>query len=205
MVDPKPPEATRRDVKEAFEWLRHCRRTGSYGAMGPHIHSSARDGIVDLLVAVDELMLANAAALSAMQQACPGIDVRPYDLQLIQNKLELFSRDVELVGVRQDGDSASVTVQIANQLPLVRLRFERHDGTWQYLPGAEDPNITQAIRQRTKKLRQIELVLSHSRLDPRQVDREYHIRMGARREQLWGFAEAKSAQNTTLKVNAAAD
>lgn len=164
-------------------------------AVAPHLDPAGRDGIIDLLVAVDELMFANAAALEAVKRASPGIDVSPYDLSFVQDNLELFSRDVDLVDIRENAEQAEVTVQISGRLPLVRLRFERHEGVWQYLPGPENPEIVRAIRELAKTVQQIEAVVSRSSLTARQIDREYKLRLGRRLKRLAALADTATVQD----------
>jgi hypothetical protein len=166
-------------VRETFELLRECRHSGSYGGMRPYIHPSGCEGLIDLLVAVDELGQANATALTAISQACPETDASRYDLaSILQNNLELFSHDVKWIDLRESGDAAVATVQIAGRLPLRELRFERNDGTWQYLPGPEDPATVKEVRRRSRRLRQIALSFEGKRMTPRQVDYEFKIRLG---------------------------
>jgi len=106
-------------LRQTFDYLRQCRLAGDYSALRPHIDPGGRDGVVDLLVAVDELMLANTAALEAMKRSCPDVEVQPYDLSFFQNKLELLSRDVEWIEAASK-DRAEVVAQVGSRLPLVR-------------------------------------------------------------------------------------
>jgi hypothetical protein len=166
---------------ETFTFLRECHRNRAYGAMRPHIHPSGREGVIDLLISVDELRLANSAVLAAMKRVCPEVETERYDLVgVIQDRLELFSREVELVDVREDGEKATLTVEISRRLPLERLEFEGYGGVWQYLPGPENLAVLQAIRQLSRTLHQIELALSSRDWTAEQIDREFRIRIRPR-------------------------
>jgi hypothetical protein len=177
-------------VRETFEKLRECRLAGSYGGMRPYIHPSDGEGLIDLLVAVDELGQANATVLTAISRACPEADASRYDLaSILQNNLELFSRDVKWVDLRESGDLAVATVQIADRLPLRELRFQRNDGVWQYLPGPEDPATVKEVRKRSYRLRQIALSFEGKRMTPRQVDYEFKIRLGLKARRPGPFDE----------------
>ncbi|HOA72912.1 MAG TPA: hypothetical protein PL151_07455 [Phycisphaerae bacterium] len=177
-------------VRETFEILRACWRSGSYGGMRPYLHPSGREGLIDLLIAVDELSQANATVLTALAEACPEADVSRYDLaSILQNNLELFSRDVKWVDLRESGDTAIVTVQIAGRLPLRELRFECNDDVWQYVPGPEDPRTIEEVRRRSRRLRQIALSFQDRRMTPQQVDYEFKIRLGLKARRPIPFEE----------------
>jgi hypothetical protein len=164
-------------ARDTFERLRDCRKTGAYAAMRPYIHDSGRDGMIDLLVAVDELVLANAAVQEAVRQVCPGTDA-PYDLSAVQDWLEIFSREVNLIDVKQTGDQATLTFQIARRLPVISTQFVRTDGVWQYVPAPDQAGVVRAVRQLTRALGQIELSLSKQPvLTPEQVREEYRTRL----------------------------
>lgn len=176
------PPAAPASVEETFALLRESHRIGAYAILRSYIHPDGREGLIDLLVAADELTAANTAALAAAARACPGLDTSRYDLAaMIWNNLELFSREVELVQAEVDGDRAVLTVQIARRLPLRRLDFERHDGVWQYLSGSAEPEVTTLIRQRANRLRRIARSLDRP-MTPEQVHNEFRYRLGVRSE-----------------------
>ncbi len=179
--------------KDSFERLRECRKARTYATMRPYLHASGREGMIDLLVAVDELLLANTAAHAAARQACPGAEI-PYDFTLIQDRLEIFSRDVELIDIKEKGDRAVVTLQIAGRLPVVSTQFVRTNGVWQYVPAPDQLGVVKAIRQLTRALQQVELSLSGHPVTPQQINEEYRIRVGPRLkafEQLEGHSATR--------------
>lgn len=164
-------------VQETFETIRKCRQARSYAAMRPLLHPSGRDSAIDLLVAVDEMILADAAAAAAAKRASPDAGVPAQLAAQIENRLELFSRDVEFISADERGDVATVTAKIGNRLPLQQLHFTRNEGSWQYLPGETPAGLVAAVRQLTRALNQIELVLSTRQMSPQQVREEYRLRL----------------------------
>ncbi|MBI4581794.1 MAG: hypothetical protein HY718_19010, partial [Planctomycetes bacterium] len=164
-------------VAETFQQLRQWRQQGAYGAMEPYLQPAAREATIDLLLAVDELMTANRAALQAVRQACPDIDTSRFDLTVILDSLDLFSRRVELVRCEEMGNTAAAIAEVSGRLPLVEMHFERHDGRWVYVPGTENRNVVDLIRNMTRSLGQIALVLSGRPATAEEVDYEYRLRL----------------------------
>lgn len=163
---------------ETFALLRECHKRRAYGAMRPYIHPSGREAVIDLLISVDELSMANSAVLAAIERACPAIEIDRYNLaSVIQSRLELFSNEVDLVEVQEEGDRATVTVEVSGRLPLERLAFERNGGLWQYQPGPENPEILRTIRGLTRTFNQIELALGSGEWTADRIDREFQIRI----------------------------
>jgi hypothetical protein len=188
-------------VRETFDRLRECRRNRAYACMLPYLHPSGRDATIDLLVAVDELVLADAAARAAVQRACPGMQP-PGDLSgMIANRLELFSRDVEFIQAKEEGKLATVSVKIGNRLPLRHLQFERVGDTWQYMHGEAPPALVAAIRQLTRAFNQLELVLSDTHMTPEQVNEEYRLRLAPKLKKFGDFnLKPTSGEVAALKV-----
>ncbi|HSW44086.1 MAG TPA: hypothetical protein VLM89_00775 [Phycisphaerae bacterium] len=178
----KPPVT----VRQTYDCLRAWHGRGAYGAMRPYIDPSAVDSLIDLLVAVDELMAANASALSTVARACPGMDDSRLDLSYLERYMDLFSRDVEFIREQQKGDQATMTIQVADRLPLIELRFRRaavarNDFRWVYTPGRAVPELTNLLRDITGGLNQFALVLSHAEgMTPESVQREFDLRVMTR-------------------------
>jgi hypothetical protein len=169
---PKP-----KSVRETFDQLRKWHEAGAYSAMRPYIAESGREGLIELLVAVDQLVAANAGFLSAARQTCPDLDLRRYDLSFTQDALDLFSRRVDWVGVKESGDTATVTAEVSERLPLVEMSFKRQGDHWAYVPGTEHLAVIEVIRQMSRSLKQIEQVVSTHKTSDRQLEDEYRVRM----------------------------
>jgi hypothetical protein len=179
-------------IRETFDQLRQWHEAGAYSAMRPYIDAAGCEGTIDLLVAVDQLVAANAGFLAAVQRACPNMDVRPYDLAFTQDNLDLFSRRVDWVSIKEDGERAVVTAEVSGRLPLREIRFEWQADRWVYVPGPEDKTVIAAIRQMTRSLNQIELVASTRKPTDRQIHEEYRVRVLSKISKL-KFSEVASS------------
>ncbi len=175
-----------RSVRQTFDCLRLWHARCAYAAMRPYLDPNAREDLVDLLVAMDELLAANAGTQAAIRQACPGLDPSPYDLSYLQHYMAFFSKDVEYVRERNMGDEVVVVVQIGGRMPLEELQFRRlkpkkGPSWWVYVPGGQVPQLVPLIRQVAGALSQITLVLSTSKnVTPEEVRREFEIRIRQR-------------------------
>jgi hypothetical protein len=192
----KLPSPARLSLLDTFHQLRAWHEQSAYGAMRPYIDSRHREDVIDLLVAVDELMGANAAALRAIRDACPDISTERFDMSPLVENLELFSRDVELVEHERRGDAAIVTVQISGRVPLVHLQFVNRDGFWLYRSEQGDPGVVPLVREITRSLEQIVLVTSTGPRTARQIEREYELRVGSKFKRMQQLALA-SAETPT--------
>lgn len=181
----KPPTASQpATVQDTFDAMRGWHRRGAYERLRRHIEPAGREGTIDLLVAVDELVAANRAALAAMQREFPGMDRRDYDLSFVLDNLDLFSREVEFVKVREHGDEAVVTAQVSRRLPLAEMIFIRHDGRWMYQSGREQPEIIEHLRAITRALGQITLLIRSGDLRAEQMPEEWRLRIQSRQEKI---------------------
>lgn len=167
-------------LRETCDHLRELLARRAYLAMRPYIDPEHRDDVIDLLVAMDELLAANAAAQAAIRQACPEIDPRPFDMSAMVNQLELFSRDLQIVSLEEDGDRAWVVLLIADQVPYERAQFERRDGRWVYLPGPGARDLTSMTRAIAEALGRVAFVVSQGPHTPEQIQAEYRLRVGRR-------------------------
>jgi hypothetical protein len=173
-----------KDLRETYDCLRIWHARGAYGAMRPYLDPAVGEDLIDLLVAMDELMAANAGAQFAMRRACPEMDSGRYDLSYLDQYMTFFSKDVEYVREQDKGDEALVTVQIGARMPLEELRFRRYrEGTrgpswWTYVPIGDVAQVIPLIREATGALKQISMVIdSNKKITPEEVGNEFEIRI----------------------------
>jgi len=181
---PAVPAGPPLSLRETYDRLREWHSTCSYEAMGPYIDATSRDEVVDLLVVMDELLAANAAARAAITRACPGIAAAAFDMSHMANALELFSRDVQLIRVDEEGNRGLITVQIARRLPLKYPAFERRAGHWVYVPGPLGRDFVTVIREMTGALNHLALVLLAGPRSDAEIEAEYRRRIGPKLEVL---------------------
>ena len=175
-----------KEIRETYDCLRAWHSRGAYGAMRPYLEPETAEGLIDLLVAMDDLMAANAGAQAAIHRACPGMDPSRYDLSYLDQYMTFFSKNVEYIRERDKGDRAEVIVQVGGRMPLEELEFRRYregrgPSWWVYVPGSDMAQITPLIREVAAALKQITIVLSASKqATPEQVGDEFEIRIRQR-------------------------
>lgn len=189
--DPMSAGAARpMSLAETYDFLRDAHAHARYGAIRPCLEPAQRNETVDLLITVGEFLAANEATLSAVRKSCPQMPTRQIDFSSIGDNLGLFSQHVERITVAEQGDRGIVTVQVAGQLPLVDLVFRRTGGVWRYVPGRGNPEVLQIIRQMREALDQIRRVALAGPHTPREIEREYKLRLGRRLRRMAQIAEA---------------
>jgi hypothetical protein len=164
-------------VGETFDRLREWHRQGAYTTLRTYIDPATREEVIDLLIAVDELLAANAGANRAVHAACPTADVKRYDLSMVADNLDLFSRQVELVKVEESAEQAVAIAEVSGRLPLDRIQFRRIGGVWGYVPEPANHQIIASIRAMSRSLEQIALVFADRKATPEEVDAEYRARL----------------------------
>lgn len=173
-------------VRQTFDCLRAWHAAGAYQAMRPYIDPSVGEEVLDLLIALDELMAANAGAQDAIRRACPQADLTRLDLSYLEQYMGLFSRDTTFLREIQKDDRTTVIAQIGDRLPLEELQFRREHvrgqpGRWVYVPGRSVPKLVQLLRDMTRALDQITLVMADAKdVTPEKVMDEYRIRVVAK-------------------------
>jgi len=164
-------------LPDTFHQLRACLAERSYRAMEPYIDQAGRDEVIELLIAMDELLAANDAALQATTQACPDMDVQPFDMASVADSLDLFSREVTYVSCEESGDRGAVTANVSGRLPLDRIEFVRKGDYWMYDPGPSQPTVTSTIREIALAMDRIVFVIANRTLSPDEIREEYRLRV----------------------------
>ncbi len=161
--------------------MRALHQDAAYADLRRHIDASGREEVIDLLLAVDQLMVANRAALRAVRAACPTCPAAVYDLSFLADELELFAPGLRIVDAREAGTSGLVIAQVADRVPLVELRFEKRESRWVYLPGETDRDLPPVVTDLARALERVGAQLtSAGTVDPSEVEREYRYRVGRR-------------------------
>jgi len=179
-------------LQETVWAMRAWYQCGAYARLRPYIDPAENDHVIDMLLALDELMAANAGALAAIRAACPQADVSPFDLGYLRDWMDLFSRELAIVGEERTGDRAVVTAQVGNRVPLIRLHFAQRAGRWVYLPGPVPPEAVAAVRRLARSLDLFRLVVDSQRhVTVKWLEHEYHLRIRPKLEQLIRIADAQ--------------
>ncbi|HOB75524.1 MAG TPA: hypothetical protein PKG54_13485 [Phycisphaerae bacterium] len=180
MADFDLPSGPPKSLRATFDHLRDAYQRRAYLALRPYMDPAHRDQVIDMLLAVDDLLAANAAVLKAIDTALPDAPgPRPDISGVIMAHLELFSRDVRIVEEHEDRQAgqAIIRIEIANTPPPVDVHFRLREGHWVYVPGATGgPATIHAFRELTKALDRTARSLTTSEdLSPRQVLDDYRL------------------------------
>lgn len=68
-----------------------------------------------------------------------------WNVNAMQNNLGIFSRDIHIISQSLGGDTAEVTLQAADRVPLVRANFRRVDGEWKLVSSIADDDICNSL------------------------------------------------------------
>jgi hypothetical protein len=168
------------NVRRTFNRLRELHENKAYLEMEKWIEPGAANGVVDLLMAVDQLLAANEAAIETLRETCPRADINRFDLSELANCLGLFSRKIEVVNIRMGNNAATMNVQVADRLPLEQLVFVRYQDRWVYQPGRQLPELTPVIVRLADALNRLTEEMSGRALDREQVAELYRLHIGAK-------------------------
>jgi len=180
-------------LKETYDFLRSAYARRAFLAMRPFIDVDGCDQVIDLLIAVDELLAANAAAQKAVQAACPEFPLERTDLgQRLANNLDLFSRDMMYVDMEEREREGVVRVQIVGNVNRTELKFARQRERWVYQPGQGTAALVPIIRDIAGALHRMGMVLGNQRKTPEDINNEYLWQIGPRLKRISQLAATAS-------------
>lgn len=179
-------------LQGTFDFIRENYTRKAYLNLWPYIDPAARRDVLTLLVGMDELQAADGAALKAVRRVWPDAPLdRLRVADVLTDNIEMFSREVQVVAVREQGDEGVVTILIAGEPPPVEVSFRRHEGRWVYVPGSGGETFIATIRELTKGLNRVATALTYAeQATAEDVAREYRTRVEPRLRQLTGSVEA---------------
>ena len=114
---------------------------------------------------------------------------RAFDRAQAANALGVFSREVELLGARIEGDTAVVTIQVAGRVPLDQVNLVRRDGRWLIQTDPPVPGLAKALRDLAQGFIDTARMLDDKEMSPVELQRELASReasIGRRLEALIG-------------------
>lgn len=189
-------------VAETFEQLRVLHERRAYGGMRAYMPADQGEPVVDLLMAIDRLLAGNEAALAAIREACPSFPVERYDLSPITDRLGLFSRNLRLVEVKENGAQATVAVQNGEQLPLEYLEFIRQADRWLYQPGPPGPRVVPILSEMTDALNRLARSVAEKPMNQEDIENEYRLNVRPRLRRIRELFEAREKETTTTPAGA---
>lgn len=182
---PDPPQT----IEQTLTYLRQAHVEGAYQRLTAHLTPDARKPLVDLLIAIDEVLVANRGTQTAIKEACPQVDPRWFDVSFLADWLELFSDDLTVIRVDRQAGRGTVTAQVGDRMPLVYLNFERNQGRWVYQSGPIDAALIPLVRDVARALDQVtQSVASETHATPEAIQREFEVRLKPRLERIRALA-----------------
>jgi hypothetical protein len=173
IAEPAPPALS---LENTYTQLRDWTEKHSYVPMRDYLDPACREHVLDLLVAMDELLAANTAAQEAIKRACPDIDAGRFDISAVADDLGLFSRQARLVAMRQDEGQGIVTVELAGHVSA-ELAFEKYQDRWVYAPEWAGPQLVELVRDAAAAVERFTLVISSRAQTEEDIHSEFVIRV----------------------------
>ncbi len=122
-----------------------------YARIAPLIAADRRDETMAFLQAVDRVLAASTRLRRAAESRFGSIPANAWNLSAMENNLGVFSAETQLINQRFRGNRAIVTMQEAENVPLVRAAFESSGGVWRLSP---DP-LTQSMLPELEELARV--------------------------------------------------
>jgi hypothetical protein len=128
-------EARRRTPTETIHQLVAARDARRYDNVEARVVPDRAAAVVATLRAVDEFATANLALVEYVRNE-HGVEAgATLDCSEWINRMDIFSRFIDVVTERIEGETAVVAFMANGQLPLQHARLARRDGVWLYDPG----------------------------------------------------------------------
>lgn len=144
-----------RSPVDAARDLHAAHAARDYAQIGSLIVPERQAETVQMLRATDRLIDAHQAMQSAAAERFGKRVHRAFNLGEVENNLGVFSKDIDVLAQHFKGDAATVTIQVASRVPLLRARFEKVDGRWCYVPPQASPASVAALDELTAEIEQV--------------------------------------------------
>jgi len=122
------------------------RNEGRLAELEAYLGVDQRRDVVELIQSVDQLLLANRVLQERIEVHLGMATAAAFDRSEAANAIGVFSRDVEVISARVDGDRAAVFIQVAGRVPLEEIQLDRVDGAWRLTTDPPIAGVAQEIR-----------------------------------------------------------
>lgn len=129
--------------------LRDLQHGRNYKEMESLVDPSRASVLIDTLMAMDRLLLAAAQLEQTAEQRLGPHAAVLCNLAGLADYLGFFSRNVEIVSARIEGDIATVSYQVGERVPIERAQVVRTEKGWRYMPDEPDYELPALLRQLT--------------------------------------------------------
>lgn len=138
-----------------------------------------RFAVVELVQAVDRLAWANEALQAAVTEHIGRASASTFDRSQVANIIGVFSKDVEVIAERVEGDKAVVTIQVGRKVPLDEVDLTRHEGRWLIQTDTPIPGVAAELRKLADVFIDATRRLEKERLTAAQLTQELEAREAA--------------------------
>jgi len=150
-------EAPARSPIEAARAIHAARATtNSAEAIEDMIVESHRTAITRLLTAVDGVLAADESLHKRVLNKYGVSLPESWNLGVMRDNLGLFSTNVTFISETVSGNTAVVTIQEGDHVPLVHARFVNLDGNWLHEPDPVSPAVSDALDRLAETIRDVE-------------------------------------------------
>ena len=145
---------------------------GRLGMIESYLVAEQRPHVLELLHAVDRLTAADQALGDAITRSLCRLTSEDFDDSQVANLVGVFSRDVDVLDEKIEGDAAVVTVQIAKRVPLDFVHLVRSGGRWLIRTDAPIPGLAAELGRLADVLSAAARRVADGRLTAEQLRRE---------------------------------
>lgn len=157
---------------QTVQQVNQLRRAGRLDEMAKLVVPSARPAIIELVRAVDRLVLANLALQEQIKASGASASAAFLDRPGAGNIIDVFSHDVQVISESQQADQATVTIQVGGRLPLSAVNLIQTDQGWQIQPDPPIPGLAAEIRKLAKAQQRVIRMVQKQHLSIEQIHKE---------------------------------
>ena len=167
----------KRSPLETVRFIHQCRTNGKYQDMLDLFEPEHRSAIMSLVLAVDELVAAEAQLQRKLRENVgEGTATHFGHRTQVANILGPLSRDVQVVSEEISGDTAKVSFQVASRLPLESVELKKQDDTWLVVMEKSIPELEVELRNLAGTIRRVADELGGRDYTAEQVYKELNLR-----------------------------
>ena len=171
-TDPPPANPGLSGPAQTVQQVNQLRRAGRLDEMAKCVVPSARPAVIELVRAVDRLVLANRALQEQIRASGASASAAFLDRPGVANIIDVFSHDVQVIAETQQADQAIVTIQVGGRLPLSAVNMIRTDQGWQIQPDPPIPGLAAEIRNLAKAQQRVARMVQKQHLSIEQIHKE---------------------------------
>lgn len=162
---------------ETVRRVQEYRASGQLSLLEPYLLAEQRAPIIELLQSMDQLIAAGAALQAAVEKHIGTASAEAFDRSGAADILGAFSKHVEILREEVNGETAKVTIQVAQRVPLESISLVRRDGHWVIREEQPIPGVAEALRG----LARIDAALARELAKKKMTAAELHQELKLRR------------------------